>query len=435
MKNQRKSALKSAKISGLFFLIVVSLILSGVALGVQRFPPPQFSSGRELPVTIQPAPRAGVYEYLNVVILVVALSLASYLALKKRSRRGLFILGLFSLAYFGFWRKGCVCSIGAIQNVTLALSDPGYTVPITIVIFFALPLVFTLFFGRTFCASVCPLGMVQDVFLLRPVKVPSWLEHALRMFAYVYLGLAVLFAATGSTFIICKYDPFIALFRRSGRMGMFALSACFLSIGMFIGRPYCRYLCPYGVLLGWMSRASKWHMTITPDECIQCRLCEDACPFGSIQKPTQDQTRSRIEGKKILAVLMALLPVFIASGILIGVRSGAPLSRMNPTVSLAQRIWQEDEGEVKDTTEASDAFRKTGKPAAELYQEAQNVNRRFVIGGGILGAFLGMAIGMKLILLSVRRSREDYEIDHTTCVSCGRCMPYCPVGRASPDTD
>jgi NosR/NirI family nitrous oxide reductase transcriptional regulator len=432
-ENQRESALKLARVSGLLFFISALLVLPSLAFGIQRFPPPQFSSGHELPSTTQPGPRAGFYGYLDVVVLLAALSVASYLALKKRSRRGISILGIFSLAYFGFWRKGCVCSIGAIQNVTLALFDGSYTVPITVIAFFTLPLIFTLFFGRTFCASVCPLGAIQDVFLLQPAKVPSWLEHALGMFPYLYLGMAVLFAATGSAFIICEYDPFVAFFRRSGSLNMLVLGACFLVIGMFVGRPYCRYLCPYSVLLRLTSRASKWHLTITSDECIRCRLCEDACPFSAIQKPTQDRARrSRTDGKTRLAILLTLLPAFVASGILIGVRVGRPLSGVNATVSLAQQIWLEDGGKVKESTEASDAFRRTGRPTEELYQEALYLTRQFTIGGGLLGAFLGLAIGMKMIQLSVRRSRENYEINRATCVSCGRCISYCPVGRARP---
>lgn len=410
--------------------VVVLLALPGAALGLQRFPPPQFRSGHELPVTTQPPPRADVYEYLDVMVLLAALSLASYLALKKRSRRGLLALGIFSLLYFGFWRKGCVCAIGAIQNVTLALFDHGYTVPIAAVAFFMLPLVFTLFFGRTFCASVCPLGTIQDVVLLRPVEVPSWTEHGLRMFAYLYLGLAVFFAATGSAFIICEYDPFVAFFRRSGSLSMLMLGASFLVIGVFVGRPYCRYLCPYGVILGWISRASRWHVTITPGECIKCRLCEDSCPFGAIQKPTQHQaSRNRSQGKRRLAFLIGVLPALIGLGVLIGILIGTPLSRIDPTVRLAERVWLEDTGAVKEETEASDAFRRTGRPSEELYKEALSLDRKFSIGGGIFGAFLGLTVGMKIIQLSVRRSREDYEANRTTCLSCGRCFSYCPVGR------
>ncbi len=428
----------------LIIIITVITALIGLSLpgfveadtDIQRFPPPEFTE-HELPITTVPGARADFYEYLDVVLLLLALSLASYLTLKKRSRRGIFILGILSLFYFGFWRKGCVCAIGATQNIALSLFDPGYTVPIAVVAFFTLPLVFTLFFGRTFCSSVCPLGAIQDVVLLRPLRVPSWLEHTLRGLPYLYLGSAVLFAATGSAFIICQYDPFVAIFRRSGSLSMLILGACFLLIGLFVGRPYCRYLCPYSVLLGWMSRASKWHATITPDECIQCRLCEDACPFGAIQKPTPEQmSRSRTEGKKRLAVLMALLPVFIVLGILVGTRIGAPLSRVDSTVSLAHRIMLEDAGEIEEIEEgeestlasdASDAFRETGRPSYQLYQEALSIDKKFRIGGGILGAFLGLVLGMKMIQLSVRRGREDYQMNRTTCLSCARCFSSCPV--------
>ena len=59
--------------------------------------------------------------------------------------------------------------------------------------------------------------------------------------------------------------------------------AVVLVLSTFVGRPYCRFLCPYGALLGLLSRVSWKHATITPDECINCKLCEDACPFGAIE--------------------------------------------------------------------------------------------------------------------------------------------------------
>ena len=151
---------------------------------------------------------------------------------------------------------------------------------------FALPIIFTLFFGRTFCAAVCPLGAVQELVALRPVSVPAWLDHALGLLAYVYLGAGVLFAATGTAFVVCRYDPFVGFFRHSASANMLILGACFLVGGIFVGRPYCRYLCPYGAILGLVSRCRSGTCKIPPDECIQCRLCEDACPYGAIREPT-----------------------------------------------------------------------------------------------------------------------------------------------------
>ncbi|MCJ7812568.1 4Fe-4S binding protein, partial [bacterium] len=174
---------------------------------IQRFPKPEFESGYVVPTPTTPHPRQDIYEYLDVAVLIIALSLASYLALKKRSRNGIFLLTLFSLLYFGFWRKGCVCAIGSIQNISMAVFDHTYIIPITVIAFFTIPLLFTLFFGRTFCAAVCPLGMIQDVVILKPMKIPPWLQKVLGFIPHIYLGLAVLLAAYGADFIICRYDP------------------------------------------------------------------------------------------------------------------------------------------------------------------------------------------------------------------------------------
>ena len=56
----------------------------------------------------------------------------------------------------------------AAGDIALALADSTYPVPLAVVAFFALPLGFALFFGRTFCAGVCPMGAMQDLVSLRP---------------------------------------------------------------------------------------------------------------------------------------------------------------------------------------------------------------------------------------------------------------------------
>ena len=411
------------KITIAFVLILCSVSLSGTML----FPPPDFESGHELPDTTAPGPRQGMYDYIDAIVLVAALSLASYLILRKRNRRAVFVLTVFSLVYFGFYRKGCICSIGAIQNIVLSFFDPTYAVPFVVLLFFLLPLIFTLFFGRTFCAAVCPLGAIQDVVLLHPVSIPRWAENGLRLLAYIYLGAAVLFAATGSAFVICRYDPFVSFFRLSGNINALILGACFLIIGLFIGRPYCRFLCPYGVILRQLSRISKWRVTITPDECIQCRLCEESCPFGAIREPAaQWPAKEYGRSKKRLALLMVLLPVLILLGGWAGSRLKTTTARMHATVRLAERIRLEETGNAEGTTDASDAFRTLGTETADLYLEASNIRSRFGIGGWIFGGFVGLVIGLKLIGVSLWRQRTDYEADKASCLACGRCFEYCP---------
>ncbi len=385
----------------------------------------------QVPPTERTLVPSAAWEYVDLAALVIALSAATYFALVSRSRRGLFLLTVASVAWFGFWREGCICSIGAIQNVTLSVFDCSYTVPAVVVAFFALPLVFTLFFGRTFCAAVCPQGAVQELVAVRPVKVPVWLDHALGLLAYVYLGLAVLYAATGTAFVVCRYDPFVGLFRRSASVHMLILGGCFLAVGVFVGRPYCRYLCPYGAVLGLLSKVSKWHLTIPPNECIQCRLCEEACPYGAIREPTVDQTPEvRRSGRRRLLGLLLLAPVLVAVGAGLGFSIREPLARLDPEVQLSELIRAEDAAEIVGTDDATVAFRKTGRPTEQLHKAADEIRQKFAVGGGCFGAWVGLVIGIKLIHLSIRRRRTDYLPDPSGCVSCGRCFWYCPTEQA-----
>ena len=404
--------------------------MQGVAYGIERFSPPDFESGHQLPQPTTPEPRESVLEYLDVAVLFLALLLASYLVLKRRSRKLIFVLMIFSIGYFGFWRKGCICPIGAIQNAVFTVFDADYAASITVLLFLLLPLAFTLFFGRVFCAGVCPLGAIQDVFLLKPISVPPWLESALRLLAYAYLGLAVLFAATGAAFVICRYDPFIGFFRMTATLNMLIVGMCFLVVSIFIGRPYCRFFCPYGILLRHISRLSKWRVSITPDECIKCRLCQDACPFGAIESPAAEWAGQDYDkGKKILAFALGVLPVLIFLGGWGISHTAGKMSRMHPTVRLADRIYLEESGQAKDTTDASAAFRGTGRSVEELYAETANIQSAVGRGSWILGGFLGLVIGLKLIMHCVRRPRTDYQADKAQCLACGRCFKYCPRER------
>lgn len=411
---------------------LLALALAALAVGRviadERFPRPEFSGGYRAPENLWPVGGTALGEWLDVGVLALALALTAYLALVRRSRRGLFWLTAFSLVYFGFVKQGCVCSVGSFQNVAEALFNPGVAVPASILCFFALPLLAALLFGRVFCAAVCPLGAAQELVAWRPYRLPRWATECLWIVPRIMLGLGVLLAATGTAYLVCRKDPFVALFRFSGPLPTVLVGLGLLAVGVFVARPYCRFVCPYGVLLSWMSRLSWRHLTITPDDCVVCGLCTDACPVDAILPATAERTQeTRPQGQRGLVFALVLLPILVAGGAWAGGFLGKPLLKLHEDALLADQLAAEDAG-AKATVD-TDAFRNGPRTREQLDNDLARRRVRLTTGGHWFGAFLGLVIGLRLVSLRIRWKRAGFEPDRADCVSCGRCFASCPRQR------
>lgn len=413
------------------------LIWLGVALlglwvvAEQRFPPPEFvETGHQLPPTTTPGPRGPAWAYIDVAVLAAFLGISTWLVHRSRSRRALFWLGIGSVLYFGFWRRGCICAIGSPQNVTLALCDPSYAVPFTVIMFFLLPLVVALFFGRTFCAAVCPHGALQDLVLVRSVALPAWLENGLGLLPYVFLGAGIWLASAGGPFLFCHYDPFVPLFRLNGRTAMVLTGAILLLLGTVVGRPYCRFACPYGALLKMVATLSKWRIRTTPNYCTQCRLCEASCPFGAMREPSTGRPEARAlpAERRRFSWALAAWPLLILLGAWLGSRFAVPASHLHPHVALAETlVAQKDAPPLSGTLTPDElGLARARQAPAEILQRAATVRQRFIFGGWIFGGWVGLVAGWKFLRLHLRRARTDYEPDPGDCVGCARCFDYCP---------
>lgn len=135
--------------------------------------------------------------------------------------------------------------------------------------------------NKSICGWACQLGLLQDA--LYRVKLPKWqppfwLANGVRIVAF--LGLVGGLVAAGLDWI-GVIDPFqIFSFKLTWAMALFAVAL--LVASLFIYRPWCRFLCPFG-LVGWgVEQVSVLRPRINRDVCKQCKLCVKACPSGAM---------------------------------------------------------------------------------------------------------------------------------------------------------
>ena len=408
-----------------------------------RFPKPDFESGYQYPEIHYAVPNEILWTTVDIILLTALMSFVAWAVVKKRIRKPVIWVSVISVAYFGFFRKGCVCSIGAIQNVALALADNTYVMPLSVLLFFMLPVLFAFLFGRVFCAGVCPFGALQELVNIRNYRLSRAVTSVLGIFPWIYLIFAVLFAVTQSRFIICRFDPFVGIFRMGGDFALIMFGILLLVAAIFTGRPFCRFLCPYGALLGLFSRVSIWKTELTKQTCINCDLCHNACPVDAIKPPYDNKLKeSRAQGVRRILLYFTVLPLMILSGALLMRHVSDELSRVHKDVRLYDEILSfelrvsglntvpETLNLKPETQEALsidlEAFYGQGGTIEDLTQKYNSIRAEFSFYSTVAGAFIGWVIGLTLIGLSVKRTRKLYEIDHAACVDCGRCFSYCP---------
>jgi ferredoxin len=157
-------------------------------------------------------------------------------------------------------------------------------------------------------------------------------------------------------------------------------------------------------------------------------LCENSCPFGAIEKPVAENIK---HNKRTMVVrylgLAVIIPLLIIIGGWAGLQVHEVLARVNQKVSLANELLIANENVQKVESLNIESFRSSGKPVEELYAEASVIINQFKMGSMLLGGFIGLVIGISLASLAIVRYRKDYEPNKGECLSCARCVDFCPV--------
>ena len=401
-------------------------LLPAAAAAEARFPQPQFDTGHTVPQAAHPPYAEWVPPWADVLILAAALGVSVWLVRRVRSRRWILAFAMVCLAWFGFVRRGCICPVGAVQNVAAAAWSGG-GLSWVVAALFALPLLTALLYGRVFCAAVCPLGAMQELFIIRPLRVPRAVDAVLRLLPLVVLSFGLVYAVNGAGYLICRTDPFVGFFRRSAPLPMLLTGLAVLLLGMVVARPYCRYYCPYGVLLEICSRLAWRRVEIAKTACVNCRLCVGVCPVGAVAVPREapaDAARAR--QFRLFVAALALAPFLAVSCAGAGWLSGAFWARAHPAVIVADRLAATPPSE-EDSHPEIEAFKRSGKSRESAEEQAAATVGRFRAGCAGAGLFMGLVIALRVLGLTRLKRLALHEADRIRCVACGRCYPACPV--------
>ncbi len=161
-------------------------------------------------------------------------------------------------------------------------------------VLFSLTLVLAVAIRRGFCSWVCPVGLLSEWLhklgrrlMGRNVSIPRWLDVGLRALKYLLLAFFVVFVARMPVpalrdFIYGPYNriadvKMYLFFAHVSITGIVVLAVLAL-LSVVFKNFWCRYLCPYGALVGLLSRASPVAVRRDADACIHCGKCTQACP-------------------------------------------------------------------------------------------------------------------------------------------------------------
>ena len=156
----------------------------------------------------------------------------------------------------------------------------------------ALGLVVAFFFGPIFCGYFCPLGTLQEwigklgkrIFGKKYGRLlPPAADRVLRSLRYAVLAVVIYQTAAAAKLVFVEVDPYYALFNFfTGEVAWTAILVLLvvMVLSLFVERPWCKYLCPYGALLGLFNLIRVFPVRRREETCIDCKKCDAACPMN-----------------------------------------------------------------------------------------------------------------------------------------------------------
>lgn len=201
---------------------------------------------------------------------------------------------------------------------------------------FVVIIALTLLFGRIYCSTVCPLGILQDIAArfsksVSKKKKKYQYSPAKNVLRWSILVITLIATVASCPFVLGLLDPYSAygriavhvfkpvymqgnnllesVFSKFDNYTFYQVDASVLSISSLIialvtlviviflawkhGRIWCNTACPVGTFLGLLSRFSLFKVRIDISKCNGCGVCATKCKASCIHSKEQAIDYSR----------------------------------------------------------------------------------------------------------------------------------------------
>lgn len=146
--------------------------------------------------------------------------------------------------------------------------------------------------GPVVCSYACPLGSVQEWIGAIGKKIfgkkynhfiPAKFDKPMRYLRYVVLIFTVYLTTNSLKLIFLEVDPYYALFNfwnDEATIGGLIVLVVVLLASLFVERPWCKYACPFGAVVGLTNFLRIFKLRRVESTCISCGQCDNACPMN-----------------------------------------------------------------------------------------------------------------------------------------------------------
>ncbi|MCE5207688.1 MAG: 4Fe-4S binding protein [Chloroflexi bacterium] len=188
-----------------------------------------------------------------------------------------------------------VCPFGGVVSIYQFITEGTFVQKIhsSSFVLMVIGFILAILFGPVFCGWICPFGTIQEwigkigrkLFKKRRYNhfIPAKIDRYLRYLRYIVLAWVIYMTAASGTLLFSNIDPYFALFNfwsdEVAITGLIVLGVVLLA-SLFVERPWCKYACPYGAVLGISNLFRIFRIRRVPSTCKLDGICDITCPMN-----------------------------------------------------------------------------------------------------------------------------------------------------------